>query len=85
MLTETKTDLPKLKQGFSARPATLEDVAAALELFHTFSLHYLGIREMELEQVENEWKSPGFDPSTDIRLVFAPDGKLVGYVEVWTT
>jgi hypothetical protein len=29
--------------------------------------------------------SPGFDPAEDIRLVFAPDGEMAGYVEVWTT
>jgi hypothetical protein len=35
--------------------------------------------------IRNEWISPGFDPAEDIRLVFAPDGTLVGYIEAWTT
>ncbi|NOH00792.1 MAG: GNAT family N-acetyltransferase [Chloroflexi bacterium] len=28
---------------------------------------------------------PGFDPARDIRLVFSPDERLVGFIEVWTT
>ena len=35
--------------------------------------------------IRTEWVSPGFDPAEDIRLVFAPDGEMVGYIEVWTT
>jgi mycothiol synthase len=85
MLTETKIELPQLTPGFSARPATLADIEAATELFNTFSMHYLGINEAEADQIKNEWKSPGFDPARDIRVVFAPDGKMVGYIEVWTT
>ena len=35
--------------------------------------------------IRTEWNSPGFDPAEDILLVFAPNGEMVGYVEVWTT
>src|SRR5262249_16224946 len=35
--------------------------------------------------IRNEWASPGFDPAEDIRLVFAPNGQMVGFTEVWTT
>ena len=38
-----------------------------------------------LKSIRNDWVSPGFDPAEDIRLVFAPDGTLVGYIEAWTT
>jgi mycothiol synthase len=85
MLTETKIELPELKAGFSVRPGSLADTEAATELFNAFSMHYLGHNEIDLDQVKNEWVSPGFDPARDIRLVFAPNGKMVGYIEVWTT
>jgi mycothiol synthase len=29
--------------------------------------------------------SPGFDPAQDIRVIFAPNGQMAGYIEVWTT
>ena len=35
--------------------------------------------------MRTEWLSPGFDMAEDTRLVFEPDGEMVGYVEVWTT
>jgi mycothiol synthase len=38
-----------------------------------------------VDSVRTEWTSPGFDPAEDIRLVFAPNGELAGYIEVWTT
>ena len=85
MLSETKIVLPELKVGFSARPATMADIEAATAMINAFSMHYLGHSEAEANQIKNEWKSPGFDPAKDIRLVFAPDGKMVGYIEVWTT
>ena len=34
--------------------------------------------------MRNDWETPKFDPATDIRLVFSPEGTLVGYIEVWT-
>jgi len=39
----------------------------------------------DTEEIRNEWTSPGFDPGEDIRIVFAPDGTQVGYIEVWIT
>lgn len=77
-----KTRLPK---GFTTRPGTLDDVPAAVELFNTYSQHYLGIRDFTISAIESEWKSPKFNPGTDIQMVFNPQGELVGYIEVWTT
>jgi mycothiol synthase len=37
------------------------------------------------QAIRNEWKSPGFSLEDDIRVVFAPNGDLAGYIEVWTT
>lgn len=83
-LTSTKT-IPTLPTDFTMRVATLDDVPAAVDLFDTYSEHYLGIREFDVPIVETEWQMPKFNPETDIRLGFTPDGKLVGYIEVWTT
>ena len=74
-----------LSNGYLARGATLADAETAVNLMNEYSQHYLGANEAPLEVVQNEWVSPGFNPETDVRLVFSPDGSAVGYVEVWDT
>jgi len=75
-----------LPAGFTVRGATLEDVDASIEMYNLWAQRTIGEDEIaDAEAVRNEWVSPDFDPAEDIRLVFAPDGKLVGYIEVWIT
>jgi mycothiol synthase len=75
-----------LPPGFTVRGARLEDVNPSLELFNRWSRSILGTDEIiDAATIRNEWISPGFDPAEDIRLVFASDGTLVGYIEVWIT
>lgn len=75
-----------LPEGFTVRGATMDDLEAALKLFNRWSQSVIHEDEItDAEAVRREWVSPGFDLAEDIRLVFAPDGELVGYVEVWTT
>ncbi len=76
--------ISKLPHGYTARGATLDDVETAANLMNAHSYHYLGEREAPPEALHTEWVSPGFDPQTDIHLVFSPAGQAVGYVEVWT-
>jgi ribosomal protein S18 acetylase RimI-like enzyme len=80
---EMIVDLPK---SFSARGANLNDVEHALALFNRWSRSVIGRDELtDVGVLSNEWISPGFQPDEDIRLVFAPNGKMAGYIEVWTT
>jgi len=82
LLQENIVQLPK---DFTARGAHLEDVELALELFNAWSQSVIQENEItEVSAIRNEWIAPGFDPAQDIRLVFAPNGKMAGYVEVWT-
>jgi mycothiol synthase len=75
-----------LPAGFTVHGATLEDVEASLEMWNLWAQKVIGEDDIsDVEAIRNEWISPGFDPAEDIRLVFAPDGILVGYIEVWTT
>ena len=75
-----------LPKGFIARGARLEDVEPSLEMYNLWAQKAIGEDEInDAEAIRNEWISPGFDPAEDIRLVFAPDDTLVGYIEVWTT
>jgi mycothiol synthase len=81
-----KESILELPEGFTARGARLEDVEAALVLINRWSHSIIGRDEVnDIAAIRNEWVSPDFDPVEDIRLVFAPNGQMVGYIEVWTT
>src|SRR5215211_4617956 len=78
--------LAELPEGFTARGATMDDVERAMQLFNRWSRAVIGRDEFtDLESIREEWKAPGADPAEDVRLIFAPDGALVGYIEVWPT
>ncbi len=82
-LERTKIELP---EGFTARGANLDDVESAMALFNLWSQSVIQENDItDAGAICNEWASPGFDPARDIRLVFSPDGMMVGYMEVWTT
>ena len=75
----------KLPNGFITRPPSNKDIPAVMKLMNDFDEYYLGYRGMTENAIDTEWNSPRFNPKTDIRLVFNPTGRLVGYIEVWTT
>ena len=78
--------LLQLPEGFTTRGAQMKDVEPALVLFNRWSRSVIGRDEItDAQAIRNEWISPGFDPMEDIRVVFAPNGQMVGYIEVWTT
>jgi len=79
-------NIVELPEGFVARGAKLDDVESALALFNRWARSVIGRDEITVpEALRNKWGSPGFDPATDIRLVFAPSNQVIGYIEVWTT
>jgi mycothiol synthase len=81
-----KEMIVKLPAGFSVRGADFDDIERSSRLISRWSQSTLGWEENESkESVLRVWKSPGFDPAQDIRLVFAPNGDLAGYIEVWAT
>lgn len=80
-MTEYQINLP---EGFTVRGATIEDIPACVAMFDAWTAKELGRKELDEEEVRNEWVSPEFVPEEDTRIVFAPDGMLVAYVEAWT-
>lgn len=76
----------RLPEGFTARGASLDDVNAAMALFQRWSRAVIGDVDIaDANDIRKEWVSPNFDPARDIRVVFAPNGQMIGYIEVWTT
>ena len=81
-----KEKILQLPEGFITRGATLNDVEPAFKLYNLWSQSAIQQDEFtDPQDIRKEWVSPGFDPAEDIRLVFAPNGEMVGYIEVWTT
>lgn len=79
---QTYVELPA---GFTARGANLNDIEAAMALFNRWSRTVIGRDEFaSVESIREEWQAPGVNLAEDTRHIFAPNGELVGHVEVWT-
>jgi mycothiol synthase len=79
---ETVLALPR---DFTVRGATFEDVERSNRLFSRWSRATLGWDDSgTAENLIQQWKTPGVDPAEDIRLVFAPNGDLAGYMEAYS-
>jgi len=72
----------QLPDGFTARPAVTEDAERVANLVNTQSEHAGRGRPVTLERVLQNWDHPKFDLATDSRLVFAPDGGLIGFARI---
>jgi GNAT superfamily N-acetyltransferase len=80
----SKNKCPTLPNGFTFRSPTKEDIPATMDLINDFDEHYLGYQGVTENLIETEWKTPKFNPETDIRLVLTSEDEIVGYIEVWT-
>ncbi|MFZ5915428.1 MAG: GNAT family N-acetyltransferase [Chloroflexota bacterium] len=69
--------------GFETRPATLQDLEAVVALINAAALADIGMKRTTHEERLTEWTLPQFNLNTDTRLVYAPNGRLAGYVELW--
>lgn len=82
----TPTETVLLPEGYTARPGSLDDLMIAFDLFNAAALHLTGALDVaDPDILRNDWSDPRFDMRHSTRLVFAPDGSLAGYVEVWDT
>ncbi len=73
----------QLDGGYILRPATLDDVAAAVEMFNAHARRLTGADEFTADDYRNEWTIPGVNLENDVRVVIAPDGQIAGCMEVW--
>jgi len=71
-----------LPDGYTARSATTEDAACVAQFVNDQSEHAGRGRPATPETVLRNWDHPRFDPSTDTRLVYAPDGTLIGFARI---
>ncbi|MBZ0287009.1 MAG: GNAT family N-acetyltransferase [Anaerolineae bacterium] len=71
-----------LKEGFVLRPAMLDDAPAVLEITRACDLAVTGESDESLEDLVSGWEMPGMNLENDVRVISAPDGRLVGYAIV---
>lgn len=74
-----KTVLPA---AYQARPATLEDAAAAVDLMNACTIKVTGESDETVENVRSNWSLPGFSLDTDVILVHSDTGALAGLAEI---
>lgn len=68
---------------FSLRAGQLSDIPGVVALANACSQEFTGIDEVSLGDYEQEWRDPAMNTDTNTRVAIAPDGALVGCVEVW--
>ena len=72
-------------ETYRIRPPTLDDLPALVDLFNLCSLETIGTAEFSLNDIQAEWRTPGFNLETDVRLLQTSDAEPIGYIEVWDT
>lgn len=84
MTEETlEVSIIKLPEGFSTRPARMEDVDELAAMFNTLSVEMIGAADWDANELGNDFKTPGFDLEKDSLVVISPEGKIVAYQDVF--
>ncbi|MCU0485105.1 MAG: GNAT family N-acetyltransferase [Anaerolineales bacterium] len=73
-----------LPAGYTARSMSLEDVPAVTAMLNADSRALLGTEKFDEQDVSSDWGWGGADLENNSRVLFAPDGALVGYEGFWT-
>jgi mycothiol synthase len=68
-------------QDLVLRAPTLDDLDACVTLFNEYARHFVGRDEIDNEELRNFWTTPDLKLEDDMRVMVAPDGKIVGYAE----
>lgn len=71
-----------LPNGFTARPATLDDLAATVDLMNAVTQHDDGQSDTTVDYLQRYWRGDDLKLDTDTWLVHAPDGRLAGFAQL---
>lgn len=69
--------------GFTARPATREDIDAIAGLVQAVDRHDDGVVEPVRPHLEDDWANPLFHADDDTMLVSDPSGELAAFATCW--
>src|SRR5687768_7126806 len=80
VLTSHKITLP---DGYTMRPATMDDIPATVDMINAYYMAMIGEPDTNIDALTAQWQRPGFDLDRGTRLVVAPDGSLAGFADFW--
>jgi len=72
-----------IEAGFRVRPATYADLPQVVAMYNAAELELTGAGDWTVERREDAWRQAGMDVVASTRAVVAPDGCIVGCVELW--
>jgi ribosomal protein S18 acetylase RimI-like enzyme len=81
-MTDSKTGR-SLPRPFSARPATMDDLPAAVELYELHEREVIGHTTGFTRNFHMFWTSPDSTVGEDVRVIETCQGKVVGFEHVW--
>jgi len=82
--TLVKQQILPLPAGYAARGGKMDDYKIAFDLLNAHSQHLNRCDDLnDPELVRLDWQNDGFDPESDMRMVFAPNGSLAAFSECW--
>lgn len=74
-----------LPQGYTASPLLPEYEQGAVDIINTFFRWMNGGDITTLEEMRSDWQEEGFNRDTDTCLIIDPQGRVVGYNDIWNT
>lgn len=73
----------RLPANLYARPVTLQDLEACVDLFNAYARSLIGQNQLSIASVRDEWTGPFLNLANDTIAIFNSDGKPVAYSEFW--
>lgn len=70
--------MDSLPNGYTARPATFDDIEAIANLVNEYTLRLIGEPYLPAKHLRNYLTVPGFDLATSSKLVLSSTGSIVG-------
>lgn len=82
--TLTRQEILPLPAGYIARRGRIDDYSITFDLLNAHSQHLNNCNDLnDPELIRLDWLNEGFNPETDLLMIFAPDHSLAAFVECW--
>ncbi|HET9909833.1 MAG TPA: GNAT family N-acetyltransferase [Anaerolineales bacterium] len=82
--TPTREQILPLPVGYTARGGNIDDYKITFDLLNAHSQYMNGSNDLnDPELIRLDWLNEGFNPETDLHMIFASDGSLAAFIECW--
>ena len=69
--------MTQVKNGYSTRPATQDDIEALADLLNEYWEVLTGVVKFSMDDLKNIFSIPGFDMESSLRVVLSSQGEIV--------